>query len=82
MESHISVTFSNFTYDSIEPPIQMELSYESKKIKFDYPKSEPILLNFSQKFINDKIHLILSTSINVASLSYSLLLFNTFILEV
>lgn len=67
MESHISVTFSNFTYDSIEPPIQMELSYESKKIKFDYPKSEPILLNFSQKFINDKIHLILSTSIDVTS---------------
>ena len=65
METHVSLTFTNFTLSSNANniPLQMELSYESKKIKFDYPQSEPLKLTFSQKFIQDKVSLVLSTTI-------------------
>ena len=65
METHISITFTNFTLSSNETnsPLQMELTYETKKIKFNYPQSEPLKLNFSSKFIQDKISLVLSTSV-------------------
>ena len=67
METHVLVTFSNFSLSSNDTtnPIQMELSYESKKIKFTYPQSEPLKLNFTSKFIQDKVSLILTTTIEV-----------------
>ena len=65
METHVSLIFNNFTLSSNtnNSPLQMELSYESKKIKFDYPQSEPLKLTFSPKFIQDKVSLVLSTTI-------------------
>lgn len=65
METHVLITFSNLSFSSNEAttPIQMELSYESKKIKFNYPQSEPLKLSFSSKFIQDKVSLVLSTTI-------------------
>ena len=65
METHVSLTFTNFTLssNSNNGPLQMELSYESKKIKFDYPQSEPLKLILSPKFIQDKVSLVLSTTI-------------------
>ena len=66
METHILITFTNFTLSSNESnsPLQMELAYETKKIKFNYPQTEPLKLNLSSKFIQDKISLVLSTSID------------------
>jgi len=66
METHVLITFSNLSFSSNETttPIQMELSYESKKIKFNYPQSEPLKLSFSSKFIQDKVSLVLSTTID------------------
>ena len=65
METHVSLTFTNFTLSSNvnNSPLQMELSYESKKLKFDYPQQEPLKLTFSPKFIQDKVSLVLSTTI-------------------
>ena len=65
METHVSLTFNNFTISSNTPntPFQFELSYETKKIKFEYPQTEPLNINFSSKFIHDKISLVLSTTI-------------------
>ena len=65
METHVSLTFNNFTISSNTPntPFQFELSYETKKIKFEYPQTEPLNINFSTKFIHDKISLVLSTTI-------------------
>ena len=65
METHVLLTFSNLLLSSNanNSPLQMELSYESKKIKFEYPQTEPLKLNFSPKFIHDKINLVLSTQI-------------------
>ena len=66
METHVSITFSNFTLSSNEntTPVQMELAYETKKIKFNYPLSEPLKLNFSLKFIHDTVSLVLSTTLD------------------
>ena len=65
METHVSLTFTNFTLSSNvnNSPLQMELSYESKKLKFDYPQQEPLKLTFPPKFIQDKVSLVLSTTI-------------------
>ena len=65
METHVLLTFSNLTLSSNPSiaPLQMELSYETKKIKFEYPQAEPLKLSFSQKFIHDKVNLVLSTQI-------------------
>ena len=66
METHVSITFTNFTLSSNEAntPLQMEIAYENKKIKFNYPQTEPLKLNFSSKFIQDKVSLVLSASID------------------
>jgi hypothetical protein len=66
METHVSITFSNFTLSSNEntTPVQMELAYETKKIKFNYPLSEPLKINFSPKFIHDTVSLVLSTTLD------------------
>ena len=66
METHVLITFTNFTLTSNESnsPLQMELAYESKKIKFNYPQTEPLKLNLSSKFIQDKISLVLSISVD------------------
>ena len=63
METHVSITFYNFNFSSNDNnnPIPMELSYESKKIKFNYPQIEPLKITFSSKFIQDKVSLVLST---------------------
>ena len=65
METHVSLTFSNFTIPSNTPntPFQFELSYESKKTKFEYPQNEPLNITFSSKFIHDKVSLVLSAII-------------------
>ena len=65
METHVSITFSNFNLYPNESttPFQMELLYESKKLKFNFPQSEPLKVNFSSKLIQDKVYLVLSTSI-------------------
>ena len=65
METHVLLTFSNLSLSSNanNSPLQMELSYESKKIKFEYPQAEPLKLSFSPKFINDKVNIVLSTQI-------------------
>ena len=65
METHVSITLNNFNLYTKETtiPIPMEISYESKKVKFNYPLSDSLKLNFSQKFIHDKVSIILSTSI-------------------
>ena len=66
METHVLVTFSNFSLSSNEnaAPAQMELAYETKKIKFNYPLSEPLKLSFSPKFIHDTVSLVLSTTLD------------------
>ena len=61
METHVSIVFSNFTMPTMDCSSElMELTYENKMIKFGYPLTEPLKLNFSQKFIHDKINLIVS----------------------
>ena len=70
METHVSLTFSNFTISSNNTPntpFQFELSYETKKIKFEYPQTEPLNINFSSKFIHDKLSLVLSTAIELGN---------------
>ena len=66
METHVQITFTNFTLSSNETntPLQMELAFETKKIKFNYPQTEPLKINFSSKFIQDKVSLVLSASID------------------
>ena len=66
METHVLITFSNFTLSSNDnaTPVQMELAYETKKIKFNYPLSEPLKINFSPKFIHDTVSLVLSTTLD------------------
>ena len=68
METHVLITFSNFTLTSNDntTPVQMELSYETKKIKFNYPLSEPLKVNFSPKFIQDMVSLVLSVTLDSA----------------
>ena len=61
METHISLVFSNFAMPNMDCSSElMELTYENKMLKFGYPLTEPLKLNFSQKFIHDKINLIVS----------------------
>ena len=68
METHVLITFYNFNFSSNDntTSIPMELSYETKKIKFNYPQQEPLKLTFSSKFIQDKVSLVLSTTIDNA----------------
>ena len=66
METHVQMKFSNLILPSNEVPIQMELSYEAKKLKFNYPQTEPLKIIFSQKFMQDKISLVLSATIEPA----------------
>ena len=62
METHVSITFSKLFFPSIKDFHfgTMTLSYENKFKKFSYPLKEPIKISFSQKFIKDKITLVLS----------------------
>ena len=66
METHVLITFTNLSLSTgdTSAPLPMELSYESKKIKFNYPQTEPLKLSLSPKFIQDKVSLILSTTID------------------
>ena len=65
METHVSITLSKLFFPSTTDfhPDVMELSYENKIKQFNYPLNEPIKITFSQKFIQDKITLVLSTII-------------------
>ena len=53
METHVSIKFKNYTLYKNEStiPIQMEIFYESKKLKFSYPLAEPLIINFSKNLL-------------------------------
>ena len=65
METNVSIMFKNiiFPFFDYNSGI-MELIYENKNIKFNYPLAEPLKISLSQKFILDKINLTLCVSDN------------------
>ena len=66
METNVSIMLRNLIYPSSDSTSAiMELTYENKNIKINYPLIEPLKISFSQKFINDKINITLSVLENV-----------------
>ena len=60
METNVSIMFKNLIFPTIDTNSTiMELIYENKNIKLNYPLSEPIKISLSHKFINDKINMTL-----------------------
>ena len=60
METNVSITFNNLTFPTIDTNSTiMELIYDNKNIKFNYPLQQPIKTSFSPKFLNDKINITL-----------------------
>ncbi len=60
METNVSITFNSLTFPTIDTNSTiMELIYDNKNIKFNYPMQEPIKTSFSPKFLNDKINITL-----------------------
>ena len=56
-----TIMFKNLIFSTPDNNIgQMELLYENKSLKFNYPLIEPLKISFSQKFITDKINVTLS----------------------
>ena len=63
MDTNVTIMFKNLIFSTPDSNIgQMELIYENKSLKFNYPLLEPLKISFSQKFITDKINLILSVA--------------------
>ena len=63
METNVSFMFKNLIFPSLSNnPAEMELIYENKNIKFNYPLAEPLQTSFSPKFLTDKINLTLSVT--------------------
>ena len=63
MDTNVTIMFKNLIFSTPDSTIgQMELIYENKSLKFNYPLLEPLKISFSQKFITDKINLILSVA--------------------
>jgi len=60
METNVSIMFKNLIFPTIDTNSTiMELIYENKNIKLNYPLSEPIKISLSHKFISDKINMTL-----------------------
>ena len=61
MDTNVTIMFKNLIFSSLDNNLgQMELLYENKSLKFNFPLLEPLKLSLSQKFIIDKINLTLS----------------------
>ena len=61
MDTNATIMFKNLIFSTPDNNIgQMELLYENKSLKFNYPLIEPLKISFSQKFITDKINVTLS----------------------
>ena len=61
METNVSIMFKNLIFSTADSNSGiMELIFENKSSKFNYPLPEPLKITFSQKFITDKINLTLS----------------------
>ena len=61
METNVSIMFKNLIFSTTDSNSGiMELIFENKSSKFNYPLPEPLKITFSQKFITDKINLTLS----------------------
>ena len=61
METNVSIMFKNLIFSTTDSNSGiMDLIYENKSSKFNYPLPEPLKITFSQKFITDKINLTLS----------------------
>ena len=61
METNVSIIFKNLIFSTTDSNSGiMELIFENKSSKFNYPLPEPLKITFSQKFITDKINLTLS----------------------
>ena len=61
MDTNVTIMFKNLIFSTLDNNIgQMELLYENKSLKFNYPLIEPLKISFSQKFITDKINVTLS----------------------
>ena len=60
METNVSIMFKNLIFPKIDNNSTiMELIYDNKNIKFNYPLKEPIKISLSHKFIDDKIYMTL-----------------------
>ena len=65
METNVSIMFKNIIFPSLDYTSGiMEIIYENKNIKFNYPLKEPLKISLSQKFILDKINLTLYVTDN------------------
>ena len=61
MDTNVTIMFKNLIFSSPDNNLgQMELLYENKSLKFNFPLFEPLKISLSQKFITDKINLTLS----------------------
>jgi hypothetical protein len=61
MDTNVTIMFKNLIFSSPDNNLgQMELLYENKSLKFNFPLLEPLKISLSQKFIIDKINLTLS----------------------
>ena len=61
MDTNATIMFKNLIFSTPDNNIgQMELLYENKSLKFNYPLIEPLKISFPQKFITDKINVTLS----------------------
>ena len=61
METNVSVMFRNLIMPSLDSTVALfEFQYENKNMKINYPLNEPIKISFPQKFINDKINIIIT----------------------
>ena len=61
METNVSIMFRNLIMPSLDSSTALfEFQYENKNIKINYPLNEPIKITFSQKFIFDKVNIIIT----------------------
>ena len=60
MDTNITIMFKNLIFSTPDNNLgQMELFYENKSLKFNYPILEPLKISLSQRLITDKINLTL-----------------------
>ena len=66
METNVSIMFKNLIFSTSDYNLgAMELLFENKSSKFNYPLSDSLKISFSNKFITDKINLTLSVIENI-----------------
>ena len=73
METNVSIMLKNLIFSTSDYNLgAMELLYENKSLKFNYPLTDSLKISFSNRFITDKINLTLSVIENISRKNKSL----------